>query len=403
MTKPGSDIHPDATSWPSREEASTLPTYRNVRLPLTLVRGEGSYVYDASGNRYLDLYGGHAVISIGHSHPRWVDAIQKQVGTLTFYSNAVYSPPRAEAAELLVAHSYESMRSVFFCNTGAEANETAMKIARKATGRPVVVSMDGGFHGRTMGALSATGFPSLRQRFPQNAEQWTRFFALGDEGLFELRDPKSVAAVLLEPIQSVAGVYSAPAAYYRRLREFCSRHGICLIFDEVQTGTGRTGHWYAGALWGVEPDIATTAKGVAGGLPAGVVIVNEWIAGTVEPGDQATTFGGHPVAAAGIAATYRIIEDEGLLARVRTLSASLMETLGGMPGVREVRGHGYLIGVECEVGAKALQTRLLDAGIIVGTCSEPNTVRLLPPLTMRAEEWDAFTDTLGPMLEATGP
>lgn len=380
------------TSSRELEDTYVLPTYANIRMPLTLVRGEGSYVFDENGDAYLDLYGGHAVVSLGHSHPRWVARLQDQIATLTFYSNAVGSPVRANAARLLVEHSYPSMTGVFFCSTGAEANETAMKIARKATGRSVIVSMNRGFHGRTLGALSATGFPTLRQRFPQNAEQWTRFFSLGDRTLFEIEDTSAIAAVLLEPVQSVAGVYLAPADYYRQLRVFCSNHGISLIFDEVQTGTGRTGEWYAGSHWEVEPDIVTTAKGVGGGVAAGVVIVNRGIAETVEPGDQATTFGGNPLAAAGISATYGIIEEEGLLGKVRAESVRVMAALGRMPGVREVRGLGYLLGVECDAEARALQSDLLERRIIVGTCSEPHTIRLLPPLNLSTGEWDLFLE-----------
>jgi acetylornithine/succinyldiaminopimelate/putrescine aminotransferase len=381
-------------------DSAILPTYAHIRLPLTLVRGEGSYVFDESGARYLDLYGGHAVLSLGHSHPRWVAAMQAQLATFTFYSNAVCSPVREEAARILVTHSYPSMSGVFFSNTGAEANETALKMARKATGRPFVVSMERGFHGRTMGALSATGFPALRDRFPQNAGQWTRFFPLGDRSVFSDVDPSTVAAVLLEPIQSVAGVYTAPPAYYRELREFATRHGICLVFDEVQTGTGRTGEWYAGTHWGVEPDIVTTAKGVAGGVPAGAVIVNAGVAATVEPGDQATTFGGNPMAAAGICATYGIIRDEGLLEGVRSASSRVVPELAAMEGVVEVRGCGYLLGVQCELPARTIQSRLLEAGVIVGTCSESHTIRLLPPLTLSDSEWDAFLAAFPKALEA---
>ena len=221
--------------------------------------------------------------------------MQHQIETLTFYSNAVYNPARAEAAELLVTHSYPSMRSVFFCNSGAEANETAMKIARKATHRPHIVSMRCGFHGRTIGALSATGFSPDARTIPENIDQWSRFFEFGSSAVFDMEDPEAVSAIIIEPIQSVAGVYMADPDYYRRLRQFSSDNGICLIFDEVQTGSGRTGEWYAGTHWGVEPDIVTTAKGVGGGMPAGVVIVNDRVAATVDPGDQATTFGGNPL------------------------------------------------------------------------------------------------------------
>ncbi len=383
------------------EDTYTLPVYQNIRLPLTLERGLGSYVYDEQDNAYLDLYGGHAVCSIGHSHPRWVSEMKDQIEKLAFYSNATYCTARAEAAEELVTHSYPSMDGVFFCNSGAEANETALKIARKGTGRSQIVAMNLGFHGRTLGALSVTGFPKMRERFPENIDMFTRFFTLGDPSIFGMSDTEQVAAVIVEPIQSVAGVYMAEPDYYRELREFCSKKGIVLIFDEVQTGTGRTGQWYAGLHWGVEPDIVTTAKGVAGGVPAGVVITNQEVAETVEPGDQATTFGGNPIAAAAIRATYRIIEEYGLVEQVRTQSASLIKRLSALSGVREVRGLGYLLGVECEVGAKQLQMRLFEERILVGTSSNPNTIRLLPPLTVSTEEWDQFLDVFEKLVAET--
>lgn len=374
------------------EDQYTLGVYRSIRLPLNVVRGAGSFVYDDRGHAYLDLYGGHAVASIGHSHPRWVEAMKRQIETLTFYSNAVYSVVRAEAAEELVHHSYASMEGVYFCNSGTEANETALKIARKATGRSHVIAMEGGFHGRTIGALSATGFPAMRNKFPENIDMFTHFARFGDPGVFSSESPEKYAAILIEPIQSVAGVFVAAAEYYRGLRDFATRHGICLIFDEVQTGTGRTGEWYAGTHWGVEPDIVTTAKGVGGGVPAGVVMTNAKVAKTISPGDQASTFGGNPLAAAAIRATYRIIEEDGLIDRVRSQSAEVVARLSGMSGVREVRGMGYLLGVECEIPAKTLQQRLFDERILVGECSRPDTIRLLPPLTVGSEEWDQFFD-----------
>lgn len=381
------------------EDRFTLPVYSNVRLPLTIVGGQGNCVYDDHGREYLDLYGGHAVASIGHAHPAWVSDLTRQIETLTFYSNAVYNPVRADAARLLVEHSYPTMRAVFFCNSGAEANETALKIARKATGRQFVVSMNGGFHGRTIGALSASGFPAMRRRFPENVDRWSRFFDLGAPEIFEMDHAERVAAIITEPIQSVAGVYMAQPDYYRRLREFATRNGICLIFDEVQTGSGRTGQWYAGTHWSVEPDIVTSAKGVAGGLPAGVVITNEKMTASVEAGDQATTFGGSPLVAAAIGSTYRIIEREGLIENVRDQSARVVRQLSSLDGVRQVRGLGYLLGVECASLAKDVSARLMDEGILVGTCSEPHTIRLLPPLTVRGREWDRFFGVFANVIE----
>ena len=381
-----------------REERYTLPTYNHLRFPITLVRGAGCDVYDDEGNAYLDLYGGHAVCLLGHCHPRWVEEMRRQVGELVFYSNTVYCPLRGEAGELLVNHSYPSMVSTYFCGSGAEANETALKIARKATGRKIIIAMEQGFHGRTIGALSVTGFPKMRTAFPENTDAWSRFVPLGDLAAIEAANPADVAAVILEPIQSVSGVKVAPPSYYRALREFCDHHGIVLIFDEVQTGSGRTGKWYAGLHWDVEPDLVTTAKGVGGGFPVGVVIAGEQIAATVEPGDQATTFGGGPLAVASIVATYRILEEEGLVEQVDRLSAEVIQRLRRMKGVREVRGLGYLLGVECDTPAKEVQKRLLEERILVGTSGEQNTFRLLPPLTVSVQEWEKFYTALEKVL-----
>ncbi|MBN1442996.1 MAG: aminotransferase class III-fold pyridoxal phosphate-dependent enzyme [Planctomycetes bacterium] len=379
-----------------REEQYTLATYNHIRFPISLVRGEGNHVIDDEGRRYLDLYGGHAVCLLGHCHPRWVAAMRKQLAELVFYSNTVYFAPRAEAAELLVSHCYPSMAAVYFCGSGAEANETALKIARKATGRKLVVAMEGGFHGRTLGALSVTGFPRMRAAFPENAEAWTRFVPFGDLGAVQALDPSEIAAVIIEPIQSVAGIRTAPASYFLALRDHCRRCGIALIFDEVQTGSGRTGEWFWGMHHGVEPDLVTTAKGVGGGFPVGAVVASDALAAEVKPGDQATTFGGGPLAAAAIAATYRIIEEEGLVERVARFSASLRERLASLEGrgVREVRGLGYLLGVECDRPAKEVQARLMEQGILVGTSGEAQTFRLLPPLTVGEEEWEIFLGAL---------
>lgn len=383
------------------EDAFVLPVYSNIRLPLTIVKGNGNCVYDDNGNEYLDLYGGHAVCSIGHSHPDWVQDMQRQIEALTFYSNAVYNPLRAEAAEVLVTHSYPSMCSLFFCNSGTEANEAAIKIARKATGRREIVSMRSGFHGRTIGALSVTGFQAMRDRFPENIEAWSKFVEFGSEDIFYIENPDEISAIIIEPIQSVAGVYMADPDYYRKLRKFSSDHGICLIFDEVQTGSGRTGEWYAGTHWDVEPDIVTTAKGVGGGMPVGVVIVNEVVAQTVEPGDQASTFGGNPLAGAAICSTYRIIEKNNLVDQVKDYSSQIISRLLELESVREVRGLGYLLGIECSVPAKELSDRLLRERILVGTCSHADTIRLLPPLTMNMGEWEQFLEVFEKILESS--
>ena len=383
----------------AQEDRYTLDVYRNVRLGIRLVRGEGNYVFDEAGKRYLDLYGGHAVASLGHCHPRWVEDMRRQVGKLVCCSNAVYHELRGQAGETLVRHSYPSMHAVYFCGSGSEANETALKIARKATGRRRVVSMIGGFHGRTLGALSVTGFESLRHAFPENVADHTSFVPFGDLEAIQAIE-KDVAAIIVEPIQSVAGVFVASKDYYTALRRHCTREGICLVFDEVQTGTGRTGHWFAGHHWGVEPDLVTTAKGVAGGFPAGVVLANEHFCSEVGDGDHATTFGGGPLAAAAILSTYRIIEAEGLVDRVAAFDPIVRRRLEGLlgRGVSQIRGLGYLLGVQLERSAKEIQMALLEAGVLVGTSGQPQTIRLLPPLTVDEEDWDVFFATLEQVL-----
>ena len=377
------------------EDRYTLETY--PKLDFALVRGEGSYVEDDAGNRYLDLYGGHAVTTLGHSHPAWVEAISRQAAAMDFYSNICYHPLRAEAARIVVENSYPSMKGAYFCNSGAEANETALKIARKLTGRPLVVAMHEGFHGRTIGALSVTGIPKMRDAFPENLAHLTRFVPLGSMEAIEAEDPLQIAAVILEPIQSLAGVRMAPPEYYRRLREHCSAHGIVLIFDEVQTGNGRTGRWFIGRHWEVEPDIVTTAKGIAGGYPVGAVLASARVASGVKSGDQGSTFGGGPLAAAAIVATYRTLLEEGIVERVAAKSAKVISALRERIGkglVRDVRGLGYLLGIECELPAKEVQSRLRKKGILVGTSNHADTFRLLPPLTVSDAEWESFFEAL---------
>lgn len=377
------------------ENKYLLPTYG--KFPFALVRGDGNYVEDQEGHRYLDLYGGHAVSLLGHSHPRWVEALREQLGQLDFYSNVCYHPERAAAAELLVRHCYTSMSGVFFCNSGAEANETALKLARKVTGRSRIVALNGGFHGRTVATLSVTGNPRLREMFRENLVSWTHFVDLGDMDAITRLPAGEIAAVLIEPIQSLSGVYMAAPEYYRQLRAYCTDHGIQLIFDEVQTGSGRTGRWYVGEHWGVEPDIVTTAKGVGGGFPVGVVIASEPIAADVQVGDHGSTFGGGPLAGAAVAATYRILEEENLVELAAERGARVRARLDGMAGkglVREVRGLGYLLGIEFEVPGSEVHQHLLQRHILVGKSGESNSLRLLPPLTVADDEWDQFFTAL---------
>jgi acetylornithine/succinyldiaminopimelate/putrescine aminotransferase len=291
-----------------------LPTY--TRWPVTIVRGEGSTVWDDSGKSYLDLYGGHAVAATGHCHPKVVRAIREQAGTLLFYSNVVALPVRARAAQAIATQAPAPLSKVFFVNSGTEANENAMRLARRFTGRTDVLSFDGGFHGRTADAISAAGLAKYREMGRPNVPGH-RLAPFGDLAAAEAALDENVAAVLLEPIQSMAGVITAPASYLQGLRTLCDERGAKLIYDEVQTGFGRTGTFFYAGRHGVVPDLVALAKGIGSGVPMGAVLVSEEIAATVKPEDYGTTFGGGPLACAAAEATTRVILEEGLLGNVR--------------------------------------------------------------------------------------
>ncbi|WP_420455549.1 aspartate aminotransferase family protein [Rubrivirga sp.] len=368
------------------EDAVTLPTY--AKPPVALVRGDGTRVWDVDGAEYLDFYGGHCVALLGHCPPRVVEAIRRQAGELLFYSNAVYSPVRADAAQALVELAPDGLGRVFWCNSGTEANEAALKLARAFTGRSRVVAFGDGFHGRTLGALAATHGDSYhapyRAVLPETA--WVPF---GWEGAVEqaLAD-EDVAALILEPMQSMAGVTEARPAFYRAIRELCDQTGTVLIFDEVQTGVGRTGAFLYGDHVGVTPDLVTLAKSLGAGVPVGAVLVNDAIAATVKPGDQGTTFGGGMLAMAAAKATLRQLTDDGLMARAAELFDRISDGLGRIEGVVEVRGRGCLIGVALDREARPVAGALRQAGVIVGTSGRADTLRLMPPLTTTDEDVD---------------
>jgi len=357
-----------------------IPSY--ARIDLVAVRGEGSFVFDLDGTRYLDLYGGHAVALLGHSPARVADAIAMQARDLLFYSNVVHLPVRARAAERLARLSPWPDAKVFFCNSGTEANETAMKIARRATGRSRVVAFRGGFHGRTLGALAASGLPEYREQAMLFPEDLYRFADLNTEDLSAI--DATVAAVIVEPIQSMGGVRSLTRQFAHALRRRCDEMGAMLVFDEVQTAPARTGHWFAGGLWGIEPHMITTAKGIAAGVPAGVVLAQGSVAGTVKTGDQGNTFGGGPLACAAIEATLMTLEEMDAPARAKAIEERLRRRLRG----REVLGHGGLLGLRAP--AKETVKRLREERkVLAATCpGDATVVRLLPPLTISDAELD---------------
>jgi acetylornithine aminotransferase/acetylornithine/N-succinyldiaminopimelate aminotransferase len=378
----------------SLEERYQLATYK--KMPVVAERGEGVWVFTSDGERYLDLYGGHAVAGTGHCHPHVVNAIKKQADELLFYSNLVYSEARAQAAQKLVSIAPESLTKAFFCNSGTEANENAMRMARMATGRENVITFSGGFHGRTADAISATFLGKYREIGKPNVPGHLQA-EFGDIDSARALADDSVAAIMLEPIQSMAGVRMAEPSFYQALRELCDERGIVLIYDEVQTGVGRTGEWFfagSAAGGGVVPDIVSLAKALGSGIPVGACLVTEKIASHIKENDLGTTFGGGMIAMAAVTATLEAIEADSMLANVRGVEAHLRERLREAEVVIKVRGRGFLLGLEFAGKAKAIHEALLEKKIITGTSSDPNVLRLLPPLCLTEADADMFVDTL---------
>ncbi|MDT4968125.1 MAG: acetylornithine/N-succinyldiaminopimelate aminotransferase [Acidobacteriota bacterium] len=376
------------------EERFELATYK--KMPVVAERGEGVWIYASDGERYLDLYGGHAVAGTGHCHPHVVAAIKAQADSLLFYSNLVYSDVRAHAAELLVSRAPETIAKAFFCNSGTEANENAMRMARMATGREKIITFTGSFHGRTADAISATGLGKYRELGKPNVPGHL-FAEFGDIEAVEKLADQTVAGIMLEPIQSMAGVRMAEPAFYRALRTICDEHGIVLIYDEVQTGVGRTGEWFfAGSEAGDEvvPDIITLAKALGSGVPVGACLVTESIASHIKENDLGTTFGGGMLAMAAVVATLEAIENDGMLENVKRVERYLHEQLKKMPQVERVLGLGFLLGLEVKEKAATVHAALLERRIITGTSSDARVLRLLPPLCLATGEVDLFVRAL---------
>ena len=378
------------------EDTFQIPTYR--KLPVALARGEGSYVWDTDGNRYLDFYGGHCVTLLGHCPPKVVAAVQEQASQLIFYSNVVYSPVRARAAALLADVAPDGLGHAFFCNSGSEANETALKLARKTTGKPGLVAMKDGFHGRTLGSLAATWKPIYRDPYAAVLPE-TRFVPFGDLEAVEtvLTRHDDIAAIILEPIQSMAGIVQAPDRYYTDLRALCDRHGVLLIFDEVQTGVGRTGTFSISEQLGLIPDLITLAKSLGSGVPVGAVLASDAIAAGVQLGDQGSTFGGGMLAMAAVTATLETIWEEGLMDRAQAIHKQIRSAAG--PLVKTVRGRGCLIGLELDGPAQPVQAQLREAGVLVGGSGDPNVLRLMPPLNASDEDVAVFAEAFAQALE----
>ncbi len=377
------------------EDANQLATYK--KMPLAVERGQGSWVWTSDGSKYLDLYGGHAVCGTGHSHPHVVKAIKEQAERVLFYSNLVYSDIRGRAAAKLVSVAPDSLTKAFFCNSGTEANENAMRIARMATGRQKIVSFTGGFHGRTADSISATFLGKYRKLGEPNVPHHVEAEFGSIESIREVIDAET-AGVIIEPIQSMAGVREASPEFFAELRSVCDEHGAVLILDEVQTGIGRVGNWFfAGSEFagGVVPDVVTLAKSLGSGVPVGACLVNDRVSSTIKENDLGTTFGGGMIAMAAVLATLEAIEADGMIANAASAEAYLREALEGVKGVVAVHGKGCLIGVEFDGPCSPVHAKLLEQKIITGTSSSPNVLRLLPPLSVKQEELASFVDAIG--------
>lgn len=362
---------------------------RNYPTPeVVLTRGNGAVVYDADGNRYVDFVGGIAVNSLGHAHHAILSAVMEQLGTLGHVSNLYGSEPVIELAETLLAHFGDGDGRAFFCNSGAEANEAAFKLAR-LTGRRKIIACDEAFHGRTMGALALTGQPSKRAPF-EPMPPGVVHVPYGDAAILERAVDSDTAAVFLEPMLGESGVVVPPLDYLVRAREITARHGALLILDEVQTGIGRTGKMYAHQAFGITPDVMTLAKGLGAGLPIGAVLATGHAADLFTPGMHGTTFGGNPVSAAAALAVLRTITEDGLLDHVESVGKRLSDGIAVLehPLIADVRGAGLLIGIGLtRPVAPQVEARARAAGYLVNP-AKPDVIRLAPPLVLTETQAD---------------
>lgn len=386
------------------EERYLMRTYR--RAAVEFVRGEGALLWDADGNEYLDFLAGISVCSVGHCHPAVVEAVREQAGRLMHVSNLFYTEPMVRLAERLSESSLGGR--VFLTNSGTEANECAIKVARKHARRrgveaPEIVSFERDFHGRTYGALAATPALAANEALGPMLPGF-RSVPLNDAGALREAVGERTAAVLIEPIQGEAGVYPVSEEALLAARRACDEAGALLIFDEIQTGVGRTGSLWAYEQTPVRPDVLTTAKALGGGMPIGACVTSPATGEVLEPGDHGSTFAGGPVASAAALAVLDLVDDPALLRRVRERGRRLCDGLRALDGVREVRGRGLMVGAGLGEGidAAALGTDLLQRGLVVNA-PEPSSLRLLPPLTVDDDQIDRAVASIGEALLSYAP
>jgi acetylornithine aminotransferase len=375
-----------------------MQTY--ARQPLSIVRGRGTKVYDLEGREYIDFVGGIAVNILGHGHPDLVLAIQRQAQQLIHTSNLYYTEPQVKLARVLVDHSFAD--KVFFCNSGAEANEAAIKLARRYShdkygdGRYEIITMKNSFHGRTMATLTATGQEKVQKGYDPLVPGF-RYVTFNSLTEMEQTVSNKTAAIMLEPIQGEGGVYVADRTYLAGLRELCTRKDILLIFDEVQTGMGRTGTLFAYEQFGVQPDIMTLAKGLGGGVPIGACLAIDAAAKVFGPGSHASTFGGNPLACAAALAVLRVLLEGRVLDHARRMGEYLAKGLAECRDrhriVRDVRGLGLLQGMELDIDAKTVVSECVTRGLLINSTSE-RVVRFVPPLIITQREIDRLLEVL---------
>ncbi len=363
---------------------------------ITLVKGKGLVVQDVEGKIYLDFLGGIATNILGHAHPSIISAVSKQVRTLNHVSNFYSHPNAVLLAEKLASLTKTKNAKVFFCQSGAEANEAAIKLSRK-TGRSQIIAAQGSFHGRTMGALSLTGQPSKREPFLPLLKN-VKHVPFGDIEAMRRSISKKTAMVIIEPIMGEAGVIVPPTDYLQGLRELCDKNGALLVIDAVQTGMGRTGDWFGYEYSGITPDVITVAKGLGGGLPLGAMIAIGNSAALFKPGEHGSTFGGNPITTASALAVIKTIEKQNILKKVRKQGQILIQELALIPGIREVRGAGLLIGIELEIAnANEVTRKLAEAGVLVNAANA-STIRIAPALIVSDFQIRKFINTFREVL-----
>lgn len=364
------------------------------RHDFALVRGQGSWVWDADGNKYLDMVAGIAVNNVGHCHPKVVSAVREQVGMLIHCSNLYWIEPQVKLAKLLVDNSFAS--SAFFCNSGAEANEAAIKLARKysynkyGAGRAEIISTVNSFHGRTLTALTATGQEKYQKGFAPLTPGFQHVPYNDLAAVIKAVTPHT-CAILLEPLQGEGGVNVPAPGYLEGIRELCDRHDLLLILDEVQTGLGRTGKLFAYEHYGINPDVITLAKGLGGGVPIGACLAGGKAAAVFQPGEHASTFGGNPLSSAAALAALSVIMDEKLAEQAEAKGEYIKESISAwkkeLPVIKEVRGQGLLLGIVLGVEGKPIQEKCQEKGLLIN-CVQSNVLRLVPPLNISSEEID---------------